>query len=128
MVENIALTNKNETEIQKLTLSMGIAHSLVCRDYLSKMTNAEVIPLSEAEKNEQSQKKIRLFRVDSIVYDKFENINEKLNSLFCAMSMVQDCNLIMLLNNHVDEGEEIQEFYIGVSGSSSEQTQKVFSA
>ncbi|MBQ7629101.1 MAG: ATP-binding protein [Selenomonadaceae bacterium] len=122
MSKNTALVKKNQDEIKKLTFGMGMAHSLICRDYLSQMTDGEIIPLSETEKIQLPQKKFRLFRINSIVYDKFENINEKLNSLFCAMSLVQDCNLVMLLNNYLDAEEEMQEFYIGVSGSSVDKT------
>lgn len=113
----------NAQEFQDLKLGMGIAHSLICRDYLSKMATGEVLPLSDAERIKLPQEKLRLFRINSIVYDKFENVNEKLNSLFCALSLIQDCNLVMLLNNYIDDyGNETQEFYIGVSGSSVEQT------
>ena len=122
MSKDNALIKKNKEEIQELALGMGIAHSLISRDYLSKIVDGEIISLDDKEKFKSPKEKLRLFRVKSIVYDKFENINEKLNSLFCALSLVQDCNLVMLLNNYIEDGNETQEFYIGVSGSSVEQT------
>ena len=114
---------RDSQEIQDLKLGMGIAHSLICRDYLSNLNMGEVLSLSDFEKDKLPEEKLRLFRINSIVYDKSENINEKLNSVFCALSLIQDCNLVMILNNHIDDyGNETQEFYIGVSGSSAEQT------
>lgn len=101
---------------------MGTAHSLIYRNYLNQMTAGEIIPLDDDEKSKPHEEKIRLFRVKSIVYDKFENINEKLNSLFCALSIIQDCNLVMFLNNSISDNDETQEFYIGVSGNSVERT------
>lgn len=122
-LEENRIKELNAQEIQNLKLGMGIAHSLICRDYLYQMTKGDVLPLSDAEKIKSPQEKLRLFRISSIVYDKFENINEKLNSLFCALSLIQDCNLVMILDNYIDDtGNETQEFYIGVSGSSVEQT------
>lgn len=108
----------NSQEIQDLKLAMGMTHSLICRDYLSKLSAGEVLSLSDSEKNKLPHEKLRLFRINSINYDKFENVNEKLNSLFCALSLIQDCNLVMILNNYIDiYGNEKQKFYIGVSGS-----------
>lgn len=127
MADDKVLVRKNTdkeipTEIQQLALSMGTAYSLIYRDYLNQMTEGEIIPLDKDEKATPHEEKIRLFRVNSIVYDKFENVNEKLNSFFCALSIIQDCNLVMFLNNYISENDETQELYIGVSGSSTERT------
>ena len=121
MADNKAIVN---VEIEQLALSMGMAHSLIYRNYLNQLTDGAIIPLGEEEKSKSHDEKIRLFRINSIAYDKFENINEKLNSLFCALSIIQDCNLVMILNNCISDNDETQEFYIGVSGNSPERTLK----
>ena len=117
-----ALTAKEQEQIRALALNMGIAHSLICRDYLTKLHSAGIIPLDDATQHIEPKSTLRLFRITAVSYDKLESITEKLNSLFCALSRIQDCNLVMIINNRIEHGTETLELYLGLSGNYVERT------
>ena len=109
--------NLGDESLRDLAFNMGIAYSLICRDYLNRVDAAEIIPLSEHEKSRKFHEHMRLFKISSFVYDKIESITDKLNSMFAAISLIQNCNVFMILSNVVDEkGDENLELYMGVSG------------
>lgn len=106
----------NAEEINKLALNMGISQSLISRDYLSRMEQAQIIGLSPSEMARPPQESIRLMRITALNYDRHESILEKLKSMFSALSMIRGRNIIMILNNRTDKESESLELYMGISG------------
>ena len=57
---------------------IAVANQFVKRTYLNDLSEFEVIPLAENQKRFQS---IRLYRIHKLVYDKSEDVNDKLVSV-----------------------------------------------
>ena len=69
------LRNRNTLETGMLT-----ADKFVNRNYLIQLSGNSVLPLDPQERSTGS---IRLFRVEKIVYDKKENVNDKIGRASC---------------------------------------------
>ncbi len=91
---------------QKLQTDIDVANRFVNRSYLSDLTELEVIPLGEHQKRFQS---IRLYRINKLVYDSSEDVNDKLISVFNSVQNTRS-NLVLILCGKKNS----LEFYIGV--------------
>ena len=86
--------------------SVLVADKFVKRSYLNDLTELEVVPLDETYKKFNS---IRLYRVSKLIFDKEENINDKLVSVFNAVQNIKS-NLVFIIrgrNKSVD-------LYVGI--------------
>ena len=91
---------------QNVSTDIAVANRFVKRSYLSDLTEYEVIPLPEHQKRFQS---IRLYKINKLIYDSSEDVNDKLVSVFNSVQNTRS-NLVLMLSgkkNSVD-------FYIGV--------------
>ncbi len=91
---------------QNVSTDIAVANRFVKRSYLSNLTEYEVIPLPEHQKRFQS---IRLYKINKLIYDSSEDVNDKLVSVFNSVQNTRS-NLVLMLcgkKNSVD-------FYIGV--------------
>ncbi len=95
------LRNRNTLETGMLT-----ADKFVNRNYLIQLSGNSVLPLDPQERSTGS---IRLFRVEKIVYDKKENVNDKLISVYSALQDVDSSVLLIL-----DGKPKGASMYIGV--------------
>lgn len=91
---------------QKLQTDIDVANRFVNRSYLSDLAELEVIPLGEHQKRFQS---IRLYRINKLVYDSSEDVNDKLISVFNSVQNTRS-NLVLILCGKKNSVE----FYIGV--------------
>ena len=94
---------------QRIQKDIDIANQFVKRTYLNELTEYEVEPLADHQKKFQY---IRLYRVDRLIYDKSEDINDKLVSVFNAVQNTRS-NLILILRGKKDGVE----FYMGVQSN-----------
>lgn len=88
---------------------IAVANQFVKRSYLNDLTEFEVVPLAEHQKKFQS---IRLYRVDKLIFDKSEDVNDKLVSVFNTVQNTRSA-LVMLLRGTAD-GVEL---YMGVQSN-----------
>lgn len=88
---------------------IAVANQFVKRSYLNDLTEYEVLPLAEHQKKFQS---IRLYRVDKLIYDKSEDVNDKLVSVFNTVQNTRSA-LVMILRGKPD-GIEL---YLGVQSN-----------
>ena len=76
------------------------ARSLLTKSYLSVLENAEIIPvqreLSEDEFSDLFNKHIRFYEITNIVYNRHENIRDKLSSVFNAVGSTGASVLLMI--------------------------------
>ena len=86
-----------------------VANQFVKRDYLNDLTEYEVLPLAEHQKKFQS---IRLYKVDKLIYDKSEDVNDKLVSVFNTVQNLRSA-LVMILRGQQD----CVELYMGVQSN-----------
>ena len=107
------------TELSILN-DVSVANQFVKRSYLNDLTEHEVLPLAEHHKKFQS---IRLYKVDKLIYDKSEDVNDKLVSVFNTVQNTRSA-LVMILRGQKD-GVEL---YLGVqSNREVSVAEKVFS-
>lgn len=92
-----------------LSTNIAIADSFIKRTYLSELSNYEVLPIEQHRKRFQT---IRLYRINKLVYDKKEEINDKLVSVFNSVQNTRS-NLLLILRGTKNSVE----FYIGVQSN-----------
>ena len=86
-----------------------IASKFVKRAYLNNLNEYEVVPLEDNQKKFQT---IRLYKVDKLIFDSNEDVNDKLVSVFNSVSNTKS-NLIFILKGL----ENSVEFYLGVQSN-----------
>ena len=94
-------------EEQELILQRGLitADTFINKNYLIHLEKHPVVPFP----GEEVTGKIRLLKVEKIVSDKKENINDKLISVYSALQNVNSTALVIINGKH--DGVE---FYLGV--------------
>ncbi len=89
---------------------LTIADQFVNRNYLINLSDYQVLPLEEEYK---VYNKIRLFHIQKMVYDKHENINDKLISVYSALQNME--STVLLVINSTSSGID---FYLGIRSES----------
>ena len=97
---------KNSNTAAVMEQGLVAADQFVNRNYLCNLNDYPVITLDEELK---VYNKMRLYNIKKIVYDKNENINDKLISVYSALQNLKSTALLM-----VDSSNKGIEFYLGV--------------
>ena len=105
MQENKLTTLQSRAEDQ-LNNALTMTDRFVSRHYLSGLSEQDIIPFDRSVINPNG---IRLFKIEKLIFDKDENVNDKLISVYSALQDV-DSSAFMLL----DADTEGVSFYIGV--------------
>ena len=109
-MENTTLSSVQEQkQLQFLNNGLITADRFINKNYLINVAEQNVVPISDFEKSTNS---IRLFQIMKLVYDKTENINDKLISVYSALQNV-DSSAVLVINGK--NGEVT--FYIGIRSS-----------
>ena len=106
MDNNTIVSVQEQRQNQLLSSGLITADRFINKNYLINISKQNVISLSE---NEKSNNAIRLFQIIKLVYDKKENINDKLISVYSALQNV-DSSALLIIDG---KGNEVT-FYIGV--------------
>ncbi|MDE7241172.1 hypothetical protein, partial [Desulfovibrio sp.] len=93
-----------------------LVEDIVLKNYLTKLSGMEVIPL-DAE--EQGARNIRMFRITEMVYQAGEHSGHKFASVFNALQSL-NCGVFLLAHS---TGEET-DFYMGIRALDRERTPK----
>lgn len=114
-LENTELISVQEKkQFQLLNNGLITADRFINKNYLINIAEQNVVPMSDEEKNTNL---IRLFRIVKLVYDKTENVNDKLISVYSALQNVESSTLL-LMNG---DGKEVT-FYIGIRSTENAST------
>lgn len=106
-MDNTAIVSVQEQkQMQLLNSGLITADRFINKNYLINIAEQNVVPLADLEKSTNS---IRLFQIIKLVYDKTENINDKLISVYSALQNVDSSALLVISGN----GKEVT-FYIGI--------------
>lgn len=97
------------TSNEKIINQINTADEFINKKYLFKLEDYPVVSLTEYEKKYNL---IRLWKLQKIIFDKKENINEKLISVFASVSPFCK-NLIYVIKGN----KEFVEIYIGIKAS-----------
>lgn len=100
------MNHLEEKQERLVTNGLITADRYVNRNYLIGLSDRNVLPLDEREKNTGA---VRLFQIERIVFDRKENVNDKLISVYSALQNIGSTVLMLIRGT----GNEIR-FYLGV--------------
>lgn len=106
MSDKTVVSVKEQKQLQLLNNGLLMADKFINKNYLINIADQNIVPLHENNKVTNS---IRLFQIKKLVYDKSENINDKLISVYSALQNIDSSSLLIIDGN---ENEII--FYIGI--------------
>ncbi|MFJ8234192.1 ATP-binding protein [Ureibacillus sp. NPDC094379] len=96
-------------EEKKLQQSLQRVEQYLERSHLHELSNYAVVPLSNKLMDTSTQKNIRLMEITKIVYDKNEDITEKLVNVFNAVGSLGSALTLLIDSN----GQEVK-LFIGI--------------
>ncbi len=97
-------------DLQKLYAAFEAVDNVVLKKYITKLSQAPCIPISNELKALRIGDNVEMYRVGSIVYDKNENIQDKLTTVYSGVFSLRNCGIMMLINAKKDHAD----LYIGV--------------
>lgn len=89
-------------EMQKLYRAFHAADSVVLRKYITSLSSAPCIEMDSLTKGLGIGDNVALYRIAQIVYDKNENTQDKLTTVYSMVLAMKNSSLAMLLCGHVD--------------------------
>lgn len=101
---------KNPLVLEDLYSAFRAADQMVLKKYLYKLSDSSCL---EMDKDLQSIKvggNVSLYRVAQIVYDKNENIQDKLTTVYSSILSLGNYGIVMLVNGH----KESVDLFLGV--------------
>lgn len=105
-MEQIRVQEEQSRLDKKLSEGLFSADNYINRNYLINATNHAVL---EPERDPNWANRIRLYEINKIVYDKKENVNDKLISVYASLQNIQGS--VMLVIDGKPEGVKL---YVGV--------------
>lgn len=106
------MTNKPQEprNMDDLYAAFEAADNIVLKKYVEKLSSAPCIEMSDELKKISIGGNVSLYRVTKIIYDKNENIQDKLTTVYSAIFSLNNCGLTMLIDGHKD----YVDLYLGV--------------
>lgn len=104
------LATKQEQQ-REWMLENGIlmADRFINRNYLINLSNYPIVEMSNGDK---SRNRLRLYQIEKIIYDKKENSNDKLISVYSALQEIESSAVLVICG----EKDKIT-YYLGVQAS-----------
>ena len=101
---------KNPLDVKELYSAFEAADSIVLKKYISKLSGTNCIPIRDELKTIDVGDNVYLYRVGKIIYDKSENIQDKLTTVYSSILSLECCGLVMLINGNKNNAE----LFVGV--------------
>lgn len=97
-------------DLQDLYAAFEAVDNVVLKKYVADLSQAPCIPISDELKALRIGDNVAMYRIDSIVYDKNENIQDKLTTVYSGIFSLRNCGILMLINAKKDHAD----LYVGV--------------
>lgn len=97
--------------------ALQIVDDIVLKNYITKLRDFEIIPLSEQELSTNIPENVRFFKINEMVYEKDEYSTHKFASVFNALATT-NCAVFII----IDSNGEKTDFYMGIRSLDSERT------
>jgi len=104
----MGIDKRNQQELYNAFIN---ADTLLQKKYVAKLSSLPVIDCSEAISKISVGDNVQLYQIEKIVYDKDENVLDKLTTVYMALTADVNASLILLLNG-TESGVNL---YIGVA-------------
>lgn len=112
--EDITLDDR---QLKDLENAFDLADSLVLKKYLYEIQG---LPIRQADELEQIKigDNVRFYHIDRLVYDKQENLHDKLVTVYSSICSEKESSLVLLLRGTFGQVD----FYVGVASKSIQNT------
>ena len=97
-------------EIEELYSAFETADNILLKKYVSKLSKYECKTIDDNRKKIEVGGNVNFFQILNIVYDKKENIQDKLTTVYSTISSLKQCGLVMILN----ADKEKANLYVGI--------------
>ncbi|MCL2671290.1 MAG: DUF87 domain-containing protein [Clostridiales bacterium] len=97
-MSNQKLTPISQNEINRINSGIQVVDDFVNRKYLIDISSCEPLDFDETE-HEKSYSCLSLFRINKIVYNESENINDKLVSVYSALYNLGSIALLIICSD-----------------------------
>ena len=101
---------KNPLVLDDLYAAFEAADNIILKKYVADLSDAPCIEMSEESKTLKIGSNVALYRVAKVVYDKNENVRDKLTTIYSTIFSLKNCGLVMLINGH----KEHVDVFLGV--------------
>ena len=102
---------------QNFVSALQVVDDIVLKNYVSKLQNLEIVPLSDDAIQNNLVDNVRIFKITEMVYEKDEYSTYKFASVFNALSTA-NCSVFVV----IDSNGEKTDFYMGVRSLNSDRT------
>lgn len=97
-------------EIEELYSAFETADNILLKKYVSKLSKYECKTIDDNRKKIEVGGNVNFFQILNIVYDKKENIQDKLTTVYSTISSLKQCGLVTILN----ADKEKVNLYVGI--------------
>ena len=101
---------KNPLVLDDLYSAFRAADQIVLKKYLYKLSDASCLEMDKDLQSIKVGSNVSLYRVAQIVYDKNENIQDKLTTVYSSILSLGNYGIVMLVNGH----KESVDLFLGV--------------
>lgn len=101
---------ENPLVLDDLYAAFTAVDNIVLKKYITKLSDAPCIEMSNELKSIGVGDNVSLYRVAKVIYDKHENVQDKLITIYSTIFSLRNYGLIMLINGH----KEYVDLFIGV--------------
>ena len=101
---------QNPLVLDDLYAAFEAADSIVLKKYIAKLSSAPCIELSDDLKKIPVGENAYLYKISNVIFDKNENTQDKLTTVYSTIFSLENYGLIMLINGHKDSVD----LYVGV--------------
>ena len=84
--------------------------NIVLKKYITKLSDAPCIEMPDDLKSINIGDNVSLYRVARVIYDKHENVQDKLTTIYSTIFSLRNYGLVMLINGH----KEYVDLFVGV--------------
>jgi len=96
---------KNPLVLDDLYAAFEAADNIILKKYVADLSDAPCIEMSEESKTLKIGSNVALYRVAKVVYDKNENVRDKLTTIYSTIFSLKNCGLVMLINGHKEHAD-----------------------
>lgn len=106
------MSNIDVRNIQDLYAAFNNADTILMKKYVEQLEKLSIVDADESIGTIEVGSNICLYHVDKIVYDKNENIHDKLTTVYSSVLVDENASLILLVKGEVSHVD----LYLGVVG------------
>lgn len=108
------MTNNAHVEIplklDDLYAAFTAADNVIMKKYIAKLSDAPCIEMADDLKSINVGDNVSLYRIAKVIYDKHENVQDKLTTIYSTVFSLRNCGLVMLINGY----KEYVDLFVGV--------------